>query len=653
MWSDLSATQHDWVIREFCRAWLAVYARGQGESRMYDLPGFPSGAGAPASVSPDGASPSNSDGAGGGPGTITGEAPAPLLPDGSKPQFRIKCVLSPTLSDLCFKAFKVVVVDEGVRMKSDDTLLGLGLRQMDPAYRLVLTATPVKNRLPDIFWLAWWACGGRAEAHARWPYKDDPSEREAFASTFMVTENNLTKAAKLAAVGKQQRMKRTAEVCQIHRLWKLLAPVHLRRRKDETGLDLPPKIRRVLRVVPGTQQRRVYQYHLDADYRDVNDTPAVVAQLQALRVAAADPSSPLLTPVAGGADEPCPKCQAKGTLSVGGKVQHCPTCSGRGRIPLPCRSQTAYIPKIQAALTLVGEIIERQEQVVVFSAFNHPLDTLAKRLRECNVRHVLLDGRTSQKKRGVAAAKFKAGRRTELPNDDCRLPIANPPSEIGNPPSEIENPPFDPGIPVMLAGVECMAEGHSFHLANNVILIAYSWAYDKFIQGINRVHRINSKKPINVYVVLVDGTIDAKLESLIQEKQDAAELVLDGRLLGERSEEVNLAELLNIARRNFKEGSKLETMDELALERQWPSLRQRLSTAAARWDGLEAKIEDGRSKTEVHPPSSILHPPSPTRRVPVQAVAPPLPVNVPIGQRPAIPAWLQRARSNAAALAAR
>ena len=112
----------------------------------------------------------------------------------------------------------------------------------------------------------------------------------------------------------------------------------------------------------------------------------------------------------------------------------------------------------------------------------------------------------------------------------------------------------------MLAGVECMAEGHSFHLANNVILMAYSWAYDKFKQALDRVHRMNSVKPVNVYVVLCNGTIDRRLESLIQEKSDATELVLDGRLIGERTEEVNLAELLKVARREFND--KDATLDE-------------------------------------------------------------------------------------------
>ena len=208
----------------------------------------------------------------------------------------------------------------------------------------------------------------------------------------------------------------------------------------------------------------------------------------------------------------------------------CPICQGHGSVPLPPRSGSPYIPKAATVLTLIAEILERREQVVVFSAFNDPLDNFSRWLTEANVRHVVLDGRVSQKARGGKALTFKQGRADGS------------------------------SIPVLLAGVDCMAEGHSFHLANNVILMAYSWAYDKFKQALDRVHRMNSVKPVNVYVVLCTGSIDRRLESLVQEKSDAAELVLDGRLIGERTEEVNLAELLKVARREFNE--KDATLDE-------------------------------------------------------------------------------------------
>ena len=117
----------------------------------------------------------------------------------------------------------------------------------------------------------------------------------------------------------------------------------------------------------------------------------------------------------------------------------------------------------------------------------------------------------------------------------------------------------------------------------HVILTAYSWAFDKFEQGINRAHRLNSPWPVNVWSVICDGSIDRKLEAGIHEKKDAAELVLDGHLLGETPTEVNLNELLRIAQSEFK---LVKTIDEDELERDWPRLRAALGRAFSNWNNV-------------------------------------------------------------------
>ena len=546
----LNRLQQDFLVREFCCRKIAEYSASAGTSREYALdPTRPAGWQLLPPRDPD--NPGEAD-------------PRPLR--------RIKCVYSPSLADLSFNAFDAVVIDEGVKMKGEVTHVGRGVRSMEPKYRLILTATPIKNRLPDIFRLAWWAVGGRAEAHARFPYRDDPAEREKFANTFMVTERNLTKEAKAREEGgkkvsSSRYKKLTAEVCNVHLLWKLFGPIILRRRKQDTGVDIVPKIRKVIRCEMGSWQKKVYQYHLDATYLDINGKEAIGARLQALRIAAADPTSHLLVRQPG---EPTERCDCWPLNASGQPRRGCPDCRGAGAVALPHQSGQAFIPKMATTLTLVKEILERKEQVVIFSAFNDPLDSLSRWFDQAGVRHVSLDGRVSQKARGVKASVFKSGRF----NDAVAQPsLAAVPTSI----------------PVMLAGVECMAEGHSFHLANNVILIAYSWAYDKFKQALDRVHRMNSAKPINVYVVLCQGTIDRKLESLVGEKGDAAELVLDGQLIGERQEEVNLAELLQIARREFNQ--KDNTLDEALLQAQWPNLRAQLSAAQSAWDADAPQLD--------------------------------------------------------------
>jgi SNF2 family DNA or RNA helicase len=446
-------------------------------------------------------------------------------PRGGVREFKVKCVYSPSLADLCQDNFAACAVDEGVKMKGEDTIVGLGVRQIAPAYRLVLTATPIKNRLPDVFRLAWWATGAREEAHARFPHADRSASRDEFAGEFLISERNLTREEMSETNRRFVRL--TPQVCNVHRLWKLLGPIVLRRRKMDFGEDIVAKNRHVVRLPMGCEQAAVYRFHLKAEYRDKNGMPAVGAKLQALRIAAANPASRLL-------ERPF----------------------GDSKTPGEPRSRSSYIPKLVSALKLIQQILERGEQVVVFSAFHDSLDALSSRLNEAGVRHAVCDGRMSPKKRGLVAEQFKLG----------------PPKAGGKSPSQ---------YPVMLAGVECMSEGHSFHLCNNVILMCYSWAWDRFEQAINRVHRLNSIWDVNVYAIICDGSIDRKLEAQLQEKGDATELVLDGHLLGEHQSEVNLAELLHIARKEFS--GELQTISEDSLEQDWPKLRLLLGRAMHSW----------------------------------------------------------------------
>ncbi|HEX3800226.1 MAG TPA: DEAD/DEAH box helicase [Verrucomicrobiae bacterium] len=433
----------------------------------------------------------------------------------------VKCVYSPSLADLCCDTFAVLVGDEAVKIKSATSHIGIGFRQINARHRMIMTATPIKNRLPDIFFLAHTAAGGHYAAHPRFPFGRDGQED--FAGEFSITERNLSREQEKGG----RFVRRTPQVCNIHRLWKLLAPLICRRRFEDCGEDVVKQVRHVIRVPMGLHQAAAYKFHIDAKYLDINGREAIGARLQALRICAANPASALLKR---------PE-------------------SDKDRTPGQPASPHAYIPKVAATLTLIAQILERGEQVVIFSAFHDSLDCLSARLHEAGIRHVVLDSRVSPAKRGVAAAQFKRG------------PAG--------------------AIPVMLAGVESMSEGHSFNLCNNAILLAYSWAWDKFLQAIKRILRLTSTKDVNVYSLLCDGTIDRRLEGNIMEKQDATELVLDGHLLGEDPHEVNLAELLQSARADFAH-MQSSLIDERDLVKEWPTLRTRLAAAMRAWNNEPA-----------------------------------------------------------------
>ena len=145
--SDLNRRQQDWVIREFCAAKVAELSAGIGEVKAYLIGRLP-------------------------PGYIADKPETD-----TRPKRYVKCLFSPSLADLCWNAFAAVVIDEGVKMKGEDTIVGTGVRQINARLTPVLTATPIKNRLPDVFRLAWWATGG-PQGPPRFPYPDETAARE-------------------------------------------------------------------------------------------------------------------------------------------------------------------------------------------------------------------------------------------------------------------------------------------------------------------------------------------------------------------------------------------------------------------------------------------------------------------------------------------
>jgi hypothetical protein len=475
----------------------------------------------------------------------------------------IKCIYSPSLADLCQDVFDVVVADEATKIQGEETIIGTGTRQLNPRFRLVMTATPMKNRLPSIFRLAWWAAGGSAEAHARFPYPDASEARDEFAREFIISERNLTKEEDTH----RRWVKLTPRVCNVHRLWKLFAPLILRRRKKDCGEDIVQKFRHCARVPMGLFQAGVYKYHLEANYTDLKGQPAIGAQLQALRIAAADPSSAALKCKTTVGETPT---GTRGTRALPNR-EH-----GTWNPEISHRSPYPYIPKLAAALTLIKEIMERGEQVIVFHTFLSSIDLMSERLEEACVPHLVMDGRTSPARRGKFAAQFKRGR-------------------IG-------------GLPVMLANSDCMAAGHSFPLCANGIHYSYQWALDLTLQSDDRYYRINSPRDVNSYRLICNGSIDPRMEAQAEEKADAAELVLDGQLIQDYVADMNPAELLRHAAAEMLKAEtpktnietlKAETLkisdcqpvslsacqfiDERELIKTWPKLRDELAAAAKRW----------------------------------------------------------------------
>jgi hypothetical protein len=434
----------------------------------------------------------------------------------------IMCVYRPALAELMRDRFGAVIIDEAVHCKSEDSILGIGVRRLNPRYRLISTATPAKNRLTDILFLAAWSADALDQANDRWAYP--AYSLSAFMEDFQVTSLDLTmderrRASPGHVTVSKQPSKRDglpiAEVCNVHKLWRTLAPAVLRRRKsDISEQEIVSKTHRVIEVPLGSSQAKAYQHFLTTPAFDRRGNPAVGQMISSLRLCAA-----------------------------------CPTAESLGK----WKSDQSFTPKLHAALEVIRAVLRRKEQVVLFSPFHAPLDILSGYLSECGIPHNVLDGRLNANKRAVLAAQFKQGL-------NCG---ANP---------------------VLLAGCRACAEGYSWPLCNNVILYSEEFALDVMRQAINRVHRINSPKPVTVWSLIVKASIETVMHAMQKEKGDAADIALDGAPGIFQTDEMTMEQVIEMSKVEFaKDGF----VDESVALAEWPALRKSISDA---WQAQQVQV---------------------------------------------------------------
>lgn len=443
----------------------------------------------------------------------------------------ITCIWKPSLARQIAEltrrgaGFDCVIIDEATSLQGD-SLMSCGLRLLDPPFRLLLTGTPIKNHLDSIFYLGWWACGGSPKPTPRFPYGESSKNR--FARHHQEHDRFTTREAEWAKknpeLPRKQIERKTPRVCNVHRLWKFLTPFMIRLRKESCGEEIQPCTIRPIKVPFGTAQAAVYENHLKNKPLHPAGRPNVT-----------------LPPFAGTGIQ----------LNILRQVALCPDAPKLDEVlsnanPSCLKSYTPWTPKLAAILGLVCDLLDQGEQVAIGSPFQHFSSTLYQHLLEAKVDSLLLDARVPPAKRGVWMRSFK-----------------------------------NKSVPVLIAGQESMGRGHSLENCSHLIMPSLSWAFDTNDQFKHRVWRMNSPKPVHIYVMHIEGSVEDRLAELYTDKGDSAQLTLDGRLFPDEVEEIDTELLLSNAVDRFDHLGK--TVDEHVIEDGWPKLRKRLSYSMQRY----------------------------------------------------------------------
>ena len=83
-------------------------------------------------------------------------------------------------------------------------------------------------------------------------------------------------------------------------------------------------------------------------------------------------------------------------------------------------------------------------------------------------------------------------------------------------------------LPVLIASLRSMSQGHDFPDCPTVILPTLSLAFDDNEQFLHRVWRLNSTNPITVHLVSTSHSVDQRVAEIYLEKREQTRLVIDG-----------------------------------------------------------------------------------------------------------------------------
>jgi SNF2 family DNA or RNA helicase len=155
------------------------------------------------------------------------------------------------------------------------------------------------------------------------------------------------------------------------------------------------------------------------------------------------------------------------------------------RLPIEGRSQ-----KFDWVIEKVGEILGQREQVVIFSHFLEMLNLLQRAIDKFSAPYIRIDGSTNNRQQWVD--QFNQGKAR-----------------------------------VALCSLQAAGHGITLTGANHVIHADRWWNPAIEAQATDRVHRIGQEKTVYVYRILTEGTLEERIDQLLEQKRVIAGQIMN------------------------------------------------------------------------------------------------------------------------------
>jgi SNF2 family DNA or RNA helicase len=253
----------------------------------------------------------------------------------------------PLRAMLTERTWDLVIIDEAHRVRRARSASGRLARTLRSRYLLLLTATPVENRLADLYQLV-----------------------------------SLVRPGHLGTAGefKARHGAGPHAVRDLPALRTRSREVMVRHRRSEVALMLPRRLAQTRRVAPAGDEAALYRDVSGRVRREARDaSPARSLQLRAIQRLAG--SSP----------------RALG-----------PTLERVGWPDLAARArQVSGTAKARALVALLRQHLDRDEKVLVFSGFRHTLEFLHETLTASGIRSACYHGELSRRDKDAVVAAFR------------------------------------------------------------------------------------------------------------------------------------------------------------------------------------------------------------------------------------------------------
>jgi len=326
-------------------------------------------------------------------------------------------------------AWDLIVLDEGQRIKNWEAKTSRVVKGLRSPFALVLSGTPLENRLDDLFSVT--------------EFIDDRRLGPAF--RFFNRHRVVDEKGKVLGYKDLAALRRQ------------LAPVLLRRTRDSVMRELPPRSTEIVRITPTDEQLELHGAHMRVVSSIVRKK--FITEMDLLRLQKA-----LLM---------C-RMAADSTFLV-------------DKLP------PGYSSKLEELAGLLGQMrAEAGRKIIIFSEWTTMLDRIEPMLDGNGGRFVRLDGSVPQKKRQGLVRAFQT-------DPDCQVFLTT----------------------------NAGATGLNLQAANTVVNVDLPWNPAVLEQRVARAHRMGQKRPVQVFLLVTEQTIEENLLATLSAKHELALAALD------------------------------------------------------------------------------------------------------------------------------